>query len=117
MNDLHGKTLFITGASRGIGLAIAKRAARDGANIVVAAKTTDANPKLPGTIHSAAAEFRVRGRPHRVVDLGDDLLDPERLRRELGGHDVAIVTLGQGDEDASGCGPGAPEDIYRKSVV
>ena len=47
--NLSGKTLFITGASRGIGLAIAKRAARDGANIVIAAKTTEANPKLPGT--------------------------------------------------------------------
>ncbi len=61
MNTLQGKTLFITGASRGIGLAIAKRAARDGANIVVAAKTTDANPKLPGTIHSAAAEIEAAG--------------------------------------------------------
>ena len=58
---LTGKTLFITGASRGIGLAIAKRAARDGANIVIAAKTTEANPKLPGTIHSAAAEIEAAG--------------------------------------------------------
>jgi citronellol/citronellal dehydrogenase len=61
MTTLKGKTLFITGASRGIGLAIAKRAARDGANIVVAAKTTDANPKLPGTIYSAAAEIEAAG--------------------------------------------------------
>ena len=59
--NLQGKTLFITGASRGIGLAIAKRAARDGANIVVAAKTVDSNPKLPGTIHSAAAEVEAAG--------------------------------------------------------
>ncbi|CAN5681478.1 hypothetical protein BH11PSE7_BH11PSE7_23080 [soil metagenome] len=51
---LKAKTLFITGASRGIGLAIARRAAQDGANIVVVAKTTEANPKLPGTIYSAA---------------------------------------------------------------
>ncbi|MBS1179804.1 MAG: putative short chain dehydrogenase [Proteobacteria bacterium] len=58
---LQGKTLFITGASRGIGLAIAKRAARDGAHIVIAAKTTEANPKLPGTIHSAAAEVEAAG--------------------------------------------------------
>jgi citronellol/citronellal dehydrogenase len=57
VNSLNGKTLFITGASRGIGLAIAKRAAQDGANIVVAAKTTDPHPKLPGTIHSAAEEI------------------------------------------------------------
>ena len=59
--NLQGKTLFITGASRGIGLAIAKRAARDGANIVIAAKTTEANPKLPGTIYSAAAEVEAAG--------------------------------------------------------
>ncbi|MEO7940075.1 MAG: NAD(P)-dependent oxidoreductase [Burkholderiaceae bacterium] len=61
MTTLAGKTLFITGASRGIGLAIAKRAAADGANIVVAAKTTQANPKLPGTIYSAAAEIEAAG--------------------------------------------------------
>ena len=61
MATLKGKTLFITGASRGIGLAIAKRAAADGANIVVAAKTTEANPKLPGTIYSAAAEIEAAG--------------------------------------------------------
>jgi citronellol/citronellal dehydrogenase len=59
--NLNGKTLFITGASRGIGLAIAKRAAQDGANIVIAAKTAEANPKLPGTIHSAAAEIDAAG--------------------------------------------------------
>jgi citronellol/citronellal dehydrogenase len=59
--SLQGKTLFISGASRGIGLAIAKRAAADGANIVVAAKTVDANPKLPGTIFSAAAEIEAAG--------------------------------------------------------
>ncbi len=59
--NLAGKTLLITGASRGIGLAIAKRAAQDGANVVVAAKTTDTNPKLPGTIHSAAAEIEAAG--------------------------------------------------------
>jgi citronellol/citronellal dehydrogenase len=61
MADLSGKTLFITGASRGIGLAIAKRAARDGANIVIAAKSSVVNPKLPGTIHSAAAEVEAAG--------------------------------------------------------
>jgi len=59
--NLAGKTLFITGASRGIGLAVAKRAARDGANIVIAAKTAEANPKLPGTILSAAAEVEAAG--------------------------------------------------------
>ncbi len=59
--DLKGKTLFITGASRGIGKAIALRAARDGANIVVAAKTDQPHPKLPGTIHTAAAEIEKAG--------------------------------------------------------
>ncbi|MFA6986882.1 MAG: NAD(P)-dependent oxidoreductase [Arenimonas sp.] len=59
--SLRGKTLFITGASRGIGLAIAKRAARDGANVVVAAKSNVANPKLPGTIYTAAAEIEAEG--------------------------------------------------------
>ena len=59
--SLYGKTLFITGASRGIGLAIALRAARDGANIVIAAKSDVANPKLPGTIHSAAREIEAAG--------------------------------------------------------
>jgi len=61
MTTLHGKTLFITGASRGIGKAIALRAARDGANIVIAAKSDVPNPKLPGTIHSAAAEIEAAG--------------------------------------------------------
>ncbi|MEO8673437.1 MAG: NAD(P)-dependent oxidoreductase [Tahibacter sp.] len=61
MNALRGRTLFVTGASRGIGLAIAKRAARDGANIVIAAKSEVANPKLPGTIHTAAAEIEAAG--------------------------------------------------------
>ena len=54
---LKGKTLFITGASRGIGLAIALRAARDGANVTIAAKTAEPHPKLPGTIYSAAEEI------------------------------------------------------------
>jgi citronellol/citronellal dehydrogenase len=59
--SLKGKTLFITGASRGIGLAIAVRAARDGANIVVAAKTAEPHSKLPGTIYSAAEEIEAAG--------------------------------------------------------
>ena len=59
--SLQGKTLFITGASRGIGLAIGLRAARDGANVVIAAKPTEANPKLSGTSHRAAAEIAAAG--------------------------------------------------------
>jgi citronellol/citronellal dehydrogenase len=58
---LKGKTLFITGASRGIGKAIALRAAQDGANVVIAAKTADAHPKLPGTIYTAKAEIEAAG--------------------------------------------------------
>ncbi|MBA3538021.1 MAG: NAD(P)-dependent oxidoreductase [Deltaproteobacteria bacterium] len=59
--SLRGKTLFITGASRGIGLAVALRAARDGANIAIAAKTAEPNPKLPGTIYTAAKEIEDAG--------------------------------------------------------
>jgi citronellol/citronellal dehydrogenase len=61
MSTLRGKTLFITGASRGIGKAIGLRAARDGANVVVAAKTIEPHPKLPGTIRSAADEIEKAG--------------------------------------------------------
>ncbi len=61
MASLEGKTLFVTGASRGIGLAIALRAARDGANIAIAAKTAEPNAKLPGTIYSAAEEIEKAG--------------------------------------------------------
>jgi citronellol/citronellal dehydrogenase len=61
MGTLRGKTLFITGASRGIGKAIALRAARDGANIVIAAKTTQPHPRLPGTIYDAAREIEAAG--------------------------------------------------------
>ncbi|RYZ40439.1 MAG: NAD(P)-dependent oxidoreductase [Myxococcaceae bacterium] len=74
MSTLKGKTLFISGASRGIGLAIALRAARDGANIVIAAKTTDPHPKLPGTIHTAAKEIEAAGGKALpcVVDIRDE---------------------------------------------
>jgi citronellol/citronellal dehydrogenase len=61
MSTLQGKTLFITGASRGIGLAIALRAARDGANIAVVAKTADPHPKLPGTVYTACEEIEKAG--------------------------------------------------------
>jgi len=61
MKSLKNKTLFITGASRGIGKAIALRAARDGANIVIAAKTADPHPKLPGTVYSAAEDIEQAG--------------------------------------------------------
>lgn len=61
MSDLKGKTLFITGASRGIGLAIGLRAAQDGANVAIAAKTAEPHPKLPGTIYTAAEEIEEAG--------------------------------------------------------
>jgi citronellol/citronellal dehydrogenase len=70
---LKGKTLFITGASRGIGLAIGKRAAADGANVVIAAKTTEPNPKLPGTIYTAAEEIRAAG--GQALPLAVDIRD------------------------------------------
>jgi citronellol/citronellal dehydrogenase len=70
---LAGKTLFISGASRGIGLAIAKRAARDGANIAVAAKTTEPHAKLPGTIFTAAAEIEAAG--GRALPIALDIRD------------------------------------------
>ncbi|HSS66110.1 MAG TPA: NAD(P)-dependent oxidoreductase [Gammaproteobacteria bacterium] len=61
MPSLNGKTVFITGASRGIGLAIGLRCARDGANVVIAAKTAEPHPKLPGTIYTAAEEIEAAG--------------------------------------------------------
>ena len=72
--SLKGKTLFITGASRGIGLAIALRAARDGANIAIAAKTETPHPKLPGTIYTAAEEIEKAGGKALplVVDVRDE---------------------------------------------
>jgi len=71
--NLEGKTLFITGGSRGIGLAIAKRAAADGANVAIIAKTTDPNPKLPGTIFSAAEEIVAAG--GQALPIAGDIRD------------------------------------------
>ncbi len=95
MTNLRGKTLFITGASRGIGLAIAKRAARDGANIVVAAKSGVANPKLPGTIYSAAAEIEAEG--GIALPLQVDIREEEQVHAAVaatvarfGGIDILI---------------------------
>ena len=89
--SLKNKTLFITGASRGIGLAIALRAARDGANIAIAAKTAEPHPKLPGTIYTAAEEIEAAG--GKALPLVVDVRDEEQVagggrqdRREVRRH-------------------------------
>jgi citronellol/citronellal dehydrogenase len=93
--SLAGKTLFITGASRGIGLAIGLRAARDGANIAIAAKTDAPHPKLPGTIHTAAAEIEAAG--GRALPLGVDVRDEAAVKTAIdtaaahfGGLDIVV---------------------------
>ena len=93
--SLSGKTLFISGASRGIGLAIALRAAHDGANVVIAAKTETAHPKLPGTIHTAAAEIEAAG--GKALPLAVDIRFEdqvygavERAVRQFGGIDILV---------------------------
>jgi len=93
--SLKDKTLFITGASRGIGLAIALRAARDGANIVVAAKTATANPKLPGTVYTAASAIEAAGGKSLplIVDIRfeDQVNDAVRKTVErFGGIDILV---------------------------
>jgi citronellol/citronellal dehydrogenase len=93
--SLKGKTLFITGASRGIGLAIALRAARDGANITVAAKTAEPHPKLPGTIYTAAEEIERAGGKALplVVDVRDEMTVKEALDKtaaHFGGVDIVV---------------------------
>src|SRR5271169_4178894 len=94
-DTLSGKTLFITGASRGIGLAIGLRCARDGANVAIAAKTAEPNPKLPGTIYSAAEEIEKAGGKALplVVDVRDEGQVREALERTVatfGGLDIVV---------------------------
>ena len=93
--DLRGRTLFITGASRGIGLAIALRAAREGANVAVAAKTTEPHPKLPGTIYTAAEQIEAAG--GKALALPLDIRDDEQVYAAIertaavfGGIDILI---------------------------
>jgi citronellol/citronellal dehydrogenase len=93
--SLAGKRIFVTGGSRGIGLAIALRAAADGASIAIAAKTSDPNPKLPGTIHTAAEEIRAAG--GTALPIQCDLRDENQIAdaiaqaaKEFGGIDILI---------------------------
>ncbi len=93
--SLKGKTLFITGASRGIGLAIALRAARDGANVAIAAKTAEPHPKLEGTIHTAAQEIEAAG--GRALPLAVDVREEsavhdalEKTAQTFGGIDIVV---------------------------
>jgi citronellol/citronellal dehydrogenase len=93
--SLEGKTLFISGASRGIGLAIALRAARDGANVAIVAKTTEAHPKLPGTIFTAAQEIEAAG--GKALPIACDIRDEHAVREAVamtaerfGGIDICI---------------------------
>ena len=95
MSDLKNRTLFITGGSRGIGLAIGKRAAQDGANVVIAAKTTKAHPKLPGTIHTAAKEIEEAG--GKALAIQCDIRSEEQVVEAVekgadhfGGIDICI---------------------------
>jgi citronellol/citronellal dehydrogenase len=92
---LAGKILFVTGASRGIGLAIAKRAARDGARIVLIAKSVLPNPKLPGTLQSAAAEIEAAGGEAHIVptDIRDDAALAAAVQsatQRFGGIDILV---------------------------
>jgi citronellol/citronellal dehydrogenase len=95
MMSLAGKKIFVTGGSRGIGLAIALRAARDGASVAIAAKTAEVNPKLPGTIYSAAAEIEAAGGV--ALPIQCDLRDEDQIAAsiakaadEFGGIDILI---------------------------
>ena len=95
MNDLKNKTLFVSGASRGIGLAIAKRAAKDGANIILAAKTAEPHPKLPGTIYTAADEIIEEGGQALPVicDIRDEENVGDAVNKGLdhfGGIDICV---------------------------
>src|SRR5699024_12202101 len=111
-SSLQGKTLFISGASRGIGLAIALKAAADGANIGVAAKTDRPHPKLPGTIHTAAAQIAQAG--GRALPLKLAIRDEDAVARAMeetadtfGGIDILV-------NNASAIYLACTPDVHRK---
>src|SRR6478672_9974028 len=88
---LTGKTMFISGASRGIGLAIAKRVAADGANIALVAKTAEPHPKLPGTIYTAAKEIEEAG--GQALPMVGDVRDGDAVAKavgQFGGIDICV---------------------------
>ena len=110
--SLAGKTMFISGASRGIGLAIAKRAAQDGANIALLAKTAEPHPKLPGTIYAAAKEIEDAG-GHALPIVGD-VRDADGVFaavasavEQFGGIDMCV-------NNASALAPGTIQEVPMK---
>src|SRR6201995_6214040 len=98
--SLKGKTLFITGASRGIGLAIALKAARDGANIAIAAKTAEPNPKRPGTIFAAAAEIEKAG--GRALPIACDIRFEDQVAKAVA---AAVEAFGGFDDCVNNASP------------
>ncbi|KAJ1894520.1 hypothetical protein LPJ71_006950 [Coemansia sp. S17] len=115
--SLRGKVLFITGASRGIGKANALRAARDGAYVAIAAKTADPNPKLPGTIFSAAKEIEVAG--GKALPIQCDIREEEQVRKAI---DLTVKTFGKIDivvNNASAISLGGTEstDVKRYDLM
>jgi citronellol/citronellal dehydrogenase len=115
--SLKGKTLFITGASRGIGLAIGLRAARDGANVVIAAKTAEPHPKLPGTIYTAAEDIEHAGGKALplIVDVRDETTVKEALDKaaaHFGGIDIVV-----NNASAISLTPAAATDMKRYDLM
>ena len=111
--SLHGKTMFISGASRGIGLAIAKRVAADGANVALMAKTAEPHPKLPGTIYTAAAEIESVG--GQALPIVGDVRDGDAVEaavaqavERFGGIDICV-------NNASAINLGSVEDVAQKA--
>jgi citronellol/citronellal dehydrogenase len=112
MTDLAGKTLFISGASRGIGLAIALTVARDGGNVALIAKTSEPHPKLPGTIHTAAEEIEAAG--GQALPIVGDIRDDAQVERAVeqaverfGGIDLCV-------NNASAINLGGVDDVDLK---